>query len=175
MPAEFIDSVAIEEVVTFALRKFARRDKLLLHLKVFEATLAHRVGVYIEQKLPRWHVDCEYNRNLRANKMRSDGANGMRPDIVAHIRNTTSNLLFVEIKKTSHATKQKNVARERVRDMTALWRPDYPRYAHGVVLIFPVQARDLQEIICEWSHREGSTAALTGGAPQVKTIAVPLQ
>lgn len=156
-------------VVRSALRDFARWDMDLLHVHVFEATLAHRVAVYIERRLTGWHVDCEYNRNLSAAKMRSDGANGMRPDVVAHVRNSTHNLLFVEIKKASHSPSEKQEARDRVREMTGLWI-NYPRYPHGAVLIFPVRPIHGNKVICEWYHRN----AVAGDAPVTNTLTVSL-
>jgi len=172
MAGEFLSPEEMREVVTDALLDFAERDMELLHVGVQEETLAHRVAVYIEHRLKGWQVDCEYNRNLRVPKMRLDGANRMRPDIIAHVRNTTRNLLVIEIKKTSHIKKQREEARERVIEMTGRWT-SFPRYCHGAVLTFPVRSNDPKKVVCEWFHRDGCTA-LTGGAPQTGTLDVPL-
>lgn len=172
MGGEFLSPQTMRDVVTSALLDFSNADMELLHVGVQEETLAHRVAVYIERRLDGWQVDCEYNRNRRVPKMRLDGANRMRPDIIAHIRNTTRNLLVVEIKKTSHSKKKKEEARERVIEMTGKWS-DFPRYCHGVVLTFPVRSNDPKKVGCEWFHRDGCSA-LNGGAPQTGTLDVPL-
>jgi hypothetical protein len=172
MAVEFLDSVAMRRVVTRSIREFAQRDMDLVHLKVQEETLAHRVAIYIERRLKGWHVDCEYNRDLSAPKMRLDGANRMRPDIIAHIRNSWRNLLAVEIKKSTHSKLLKAAARKRIFEFTGVWTK-YPRYCHGVVLIFPVRPSDPKEVTCEWFHRDGCNSII-GGEPKTGTMSVPL-
>jgi hypothetical protein len=172
MAAEYLAAAAMRRVVTRAIREFAKRDTDLLHVDVQEETLAHRLAIYIERRIKGWHVDCEYNRNLRAPKMRLDGANRMRPDIIAHIRNSARNLLAVEIKKSAHNKFRKAEARQRVLEFTGKWTT-YPRYCHGVVLIFPVRPQDPKEVHCEWFHRDGCDA-LFGGEPRTGTMAVSL-
>lgn len=172
MAGEFLSPEAMRNVVTRALSIFAERDMDLLHVGVQEETLAHRLAIYIECRVKGWHVDCEYNRNLKTPKMRADGANRMRPDIIVHKRNSPRNLLVVEIKKSTHNTSDKSEARERVREFTGKWTK-HPRYCHGVVLVFPVRPTDPREVDCEWFHRDGCNA-VNGGEPKTGTMSVPL-
>jgi len=162
----------MRRVVTSAISEFGRRDMDLLHVKVQEETLAHRLAVYIERRVKGWHVDCEYNRNLHAPKMRLSGANRMRPDIIVHVRNSARNLFVAEIKKTTHNSRHKAEASQRVFEFTGKWTT-YPRYCHGVVLTFPVRHHDSKEVHCEWFHRDGCNA-LRGGEPKIGTVFVPL-
>lgn len=170
---EFLGIDAMRGVVTKAISEFALHDMDLLHVKVQEETLAHRIAVYIERQLQDWHVDCEYNRNLRHAKMRADCNSRMRPDIIAHVRNSARNLLVVEIKKTTHSREKKSEARERVREFTGKWTK-HPRYCHGVVLVFPVRDNDQKKVQCSWFHRDGCDSIL-GGEPSVFNENVSLE
>ena len=170
---EFLGIDAMRAVVAQAIQEFAQHDMDLLHVKVQEETLAHRIAVYIERQLRGWHVDCEYNRNLRYPKMRSDGNSRMRPDIIAHVRNSPRNLLVVEIKKTTHTKQRKSEAKERVREFTGKWTT-HPRYCHGVVLVFPVRDKDSKEVQCSWFHRDGCNS-IHGGEPSVFNEIVSLK
>ncbi len=170
---EFLSIDAMRAVVTHAISEFARHDMALLHVKVQEETLAHRVAVYIERHLQGWHVDCEYNRNLRRAKMRADGNSRMRPDIIAHIRNSPENLLVVEIKKATHSKRNKTEAEERVREFTGKWTT-HPRYCHGAILIFPVRESDPKQVTCSWFYRNGC-GQYTGGEPSTFSGNVSLE
>ena len=74
-----------------------------------EQAIAHRIAVYLERSFEGFHTDCEYNRNKHKTKNRhpespSDDRK-MRPDIIAHWRNTDKNVLAVEMKaKANPAT-----------------------------------------------------------------------
>jgi hypothetical protein len=172
MAGEFLTSEQIHKVMAGALLDFAKWDMQLLHVKVQEETLSHRIAVYIERRLSGWQVDCEYNRDLSRAKMSLSGLGRMRPDIVAHIRNSQRNLLVVETKKTSHSRRQIEAARSRVRGFTGKWT-QHPRYCHGVVLVFPVRSSDSKIVECEWFHRDGC-GAIQGGEPKTDAISVPL-
>lgn len=172
MAGEYLTAELMRGVVSGSISDFARRDMELLHIGVQEETLAHRLAIYIEQRLTGWQVDCEYNRNLQYPKMSHDGLSRMRPDIIAHIRNSPRNLLVVEIKKTTHSKRQRCEAVRRVRDFTGKWTT-HPRYCHGVVIVFPVRPCDPMAVECEWFHRDGCTAN-TGGEPKTKSERVSL-
>lgn len=172
MVSDFLSSEQMREVVVGALSDFAKHDMELLHVGVQEETLSHRLAIYIEQRLAGWQVDCEYNRDLRHPKMNPEASRRIRPDIIAHRRNSPHNLLVVEVKKTSHTKQKIGSARTRVREFTGLWTK-HPRYCHGVVMVFPVQRDEAKIVRCEWFHRDGC-AALNGGEPQTGTWDVPL-
>jgi hypothetical protein len=172
MAGEFLSPDEMREVVAGALSDFAKHDMALLHVGVQEETLSHRLAIYIELRLKGWHVDCEYNRDLHYPKMNPEGSGRMRPDIIAHRRNSPHNLLVIEVKKTSHTKRKIGAAKKRVREFTGLWTK-HPRYCHGVVMVFPVRPNEPMIVRCDWFHRDGCTL-LTGGVPQTGTLEVPL-
>ena len=65
-----------------AIDRFYARDSALLRQDVSEWTIAHRLAVYLEQEIPGWNVDCEYNRQGGgADEKRNDKNQIVRPDI----------------------------------------------------------------------------------------------
>lgn len=98
---------ALQEIVSRAISKVLACDSELLERDASEWSIAHRLAVYLEQEIPGWHVDCEYNRQgpERAIKEMPTGdpeKNKIRPDIIIHHRGGIErehNLLVVEIKK----------------------------------------------------------------------------
>jgi hypothetical protein len=172
MKGEFLSPEEMRKVVADALSDFAKHDMELLHVGVQEETLSHRLAIYIERRLDGWQVDCEYNRDLRQPKMNTEGSGRIRPDIIAHKRNSPRNLLVVEVKKTSHTKQKIGAARTRVREFTSKWSK-HPRYCHGVVLVFPVQRHEAKVVRCEWFHRDGC-GAMIGGDPTTVTQNVSL-
>lgn len=168
----FLSPDEMRKVVNDALSDFAKRDMVLLDLGVQEETISHRLAIYIEQRLPEWEVDCEYNRDLMCPKKNPKGSGCIRPDIVVHKRNSSRNLLVVEIKKTTHMEKTIESARLRVREFTELWT-HHPRYCHGVVMVFPVRTNEPKDVLCYWFHRDGC-ATLNGGEPKTDTCVIPL-
>lgn len=167
MAGEFLSPDEMRKVVAGALSDFAKHDMELLHVGVQEETLSHRLAIYIEQRLNGWQVDCEYNRDLRHPKMNPEGSGRIRPDVIAHRRNSPRNLLVVEVKKTSHTKQKIGRARSRVREFTGLWSK-HPRYCHGVVMIFPVKQKEEKTVQCDWFHRNGC-GAFAGGEPTTTT------
>ena len=83
--------------VAEALELFYRRDIYLVHVNAHERSLTFRLGMYLQQIFPDWHIDCEYNRN-RGDVKRIPGRRVVYPDIIIHKRGTTCNLLAVEAK-----------------------------------------------------------------------------
>lgn len=86
-----------------ALDMLYARDAALFKQETAEWSVAHRLAVYLEQRLPGWNVDCEYNRQGpdQAMKKRCRGAR-VRPDIVVHHRGRVErehNLLAIELKR----------------------------------------------------------------------------
>jgi hypothetical protein len=91
-----------------AIEQVFKRDHDLLAQDVSEWAVAHRLAVYLEQGIPGWHVDCEYNRQgpFLSEKRNSDGEI-IRPDISLHHRtqcHPRDNLLVVELKVKQDAS-----------------------------------------------------------------------
>jgi hypothetical protein len=160
----------MRRIVEDSLRDFAKYDMVLLHVKASEMSLAHRVAVYIERRLPKWHVDCEYNRNLKLPKTRGRDRKKILPDLIVHRRISTINLLGIELKKTSHSRKHRNDAVTRAKELAGLRTKDMPQYCHAVVLTFPVRSTELKDpkrnvVRCDWFHRHGCGTIGIGSPP----------
>ncbi|KXK27606.1 MAG: hypothetical protein TR69_WS6001000050 [candidate division WS6 bacterium OLB20] len=106
------------------------RDGLLLQVDASERSITHKLAEYLQQLLPDWNVDCEYNRTLGEGKLVQlwsekqeevlsklesaptdkrrkflqdilDGGVSVYPDIIIHHRGTSNNLAVIEAKKSS--------------------------------------------------------------------------
>ena len=93
----------LEMYVLRAIDKLYARDSGLLLADASEWALAHRLAVYLEQIIPGWNVDCEYNRQGTGSDPKVDSKEGRRrPDIMLHHRGwlpPEHNLLVIELKK----------------------------------------------------------------------------
>lgn len=102
----------LEVIVREALNTLVARDANLLDGDASEWSVAHRLAIYLEELLPGWNIDCEFNRqgDSADPKAVADGSH-VRPDIVVHHRGRVDrahNLLAVELKKqTSHVDHKK--------------------------------------------------------------------
>lgn len=95
-----------------AIEEFTRHDHYLLEFDVNERSVSHRLALYLQAAFPNWAVDCEYNRDLADTKMleppdqpiawTDTDAKTVFPDIIVHERGLGTNLLVIEMKKTSH-------------------------------------------------------------------------
>lgn len=101
----------IKEKVHISLGVFFKNDSFLLEAGVHERSIAHKLAEYLQDEFPDWHVDCEYNKKGRTDKI-LDGIQGcteqkttgkIYPDIIVHLRNTERNLLVIEIKKNNES------------------------------------------------------------------------
>jgi len=99
-----MDKKSIKTLIEEALKELIRRDKDLIHRKVREECINHRLACYLEQFLSEYkcgieyNVDLEYNKNYNAPKRINTKA--IRPDITIHKReNNDNNLIVFEIKK----------------------------------------------------------------------------
>lgn len=98
-----MNRMELEKKVMFAIDMLYAHDSALIEQNTSEWSIAHRLAVYLEQVLPGWNVDCEYNRQGQEQDLKkmSDG-NKVRPDIIIHHRGfveSAHNLLVLEIKK----------------------------------------------------------------------------
>jgi len=105
----------LNEAVREAIRRL-KKDELLFRNHANERSITHRLAVYLEQTVPGWDVDCEYNRvgmtpdNVKMLLLPGedgvvpvDDTDGSRvfPDIIVHHRGGTTpadNLLVIEVK-----------------------------------------------------------------------------
>lgn len=104
-----MDKKSIKTLIEEALKELIRRDKGLIHRKVREECINHRLACYLEQflseyKCIKYSVDLEYNKNYNAPKRipidENKNIKAIRPDIIIHEReNNDNNLIAFEIKK----------------------------------------------------------------------------
>lgn len=55
-------------LIEHALRRFIKEDRYLSELDVNERSQTHKLAEYIQNLIPEYNVDCEYNKNLRMDK-----------------------------------------------------------------------------------------------------------
>lgn len=108
-----MEVILVKEKITEAIKKFIEKDREdLLRINIYEPTLSHRIGVYLESLFPGYYVDCEYNKHLSKNKkvinQGTDKERSIRPDIVIHRARgkDTENLAIFEIKKSGKKAKK---------------------------------------------------------------------
>ena len=106
-----------ERIIKCCLQKLRRLDKYLLDINVNERTITHKLAQYLEEYIPEFDVDCEYNRfehddtdgivkrlDLPKDNINWDDTDAkiIFPDIIVHKRGTQGkNILVIEVKKTS--------------------------------------------------------------------------
>ncbi|MGI6317347.1 MAG: hypothetical protein ACOX1J_01180 [Dethiobacteria bacterium] len=105
-----MNGAQIKKIIEKSLKKLVKQDGDLIHRKVKEECINHKLACYIEQFLNEeldshlnYEVDVEYNKNYYNPKKIIDENNNLksiRPDIIVHKRNTNKhNLIAFEIKK----------------------------------------------------------------------------
>ena len=103
-----MDKKSIKTLIERALKELIRRDVGLIHRKVKEECINHRLACYLERFLSEYRseysVDLEYNKNYNDPKKiiidENKNIKAIRPDIIIHERETNANNLIVfEIKK----------------------------------------------------------------------------
>ena len=121
----------LAQQVLRAIKVLFDSDGALLLNNVHERTVTARFACHLKQELPEWDVDCEYNREGHEVK-RVDGS-VVCPDIIVHHRNTTDNLLVIEVKKS-------NTQEADTEDIDRLQKfcIGYLQYKYGLFLKFVV-------------------------------------
>lgn len=95
-----MDSEKIKLKIEDAIIKFYERDRTLIDDKVHEQAIAAKIMSYLQQSLPDWDVDVEFNRQgiKRGPKEDAEG-NKRKPDIIIHRRGPDGpNLAVILIK-----------------------------------------------------------------------------
>ena len=96
--------VRIGAAVLDALKQFFEKDIQLLRLNASEQAAAAKIAQYLQPHFSGMHVDVEYNRMGKAPKKVAwrDKPEEVFPDIIVHVRETETNILAVELKKSSN-------------------------------------------------------------------------
>jgi hypothetical protein len=98
----------IRSALFSAVETLLKRDYDLVALGAHEQSISHRIAVYLETYFPKFHIDCEYNRQKHLSKTycKEEGEEvaTMRPDIIVHRRNDAhNNILALEMKANANA------------------------------------------------------------------------
>lgn len=117
----------IKKFVHSAVDLFIKRDSELLTIEAHEQAISHRIALYLEPYFPFLNIDCEYNRyylektkkiRVEVEKCNKDQAEKcgcepcltikdgdllnenkiFRPDIAIHNRQTSNNIIVIELK-----------------------------------------------------------------------------
>ncbi|WP_048190506.1 hypothetical protein [Methanobacterium sp. SMA-27] len=107
----------IKNKVEKSIRLLLKYDDFLLYSDAHERSITHKLAEYLQSEFVEWNVDCEYNRKghelpkqlkdweviyeEEINKDKEKIKN-VFPDIIVHQRRTRSNLLVIEVKKSSN-------------------------------------------------------------------------
>ncbi|PYI84459.1 MAG: hypothetical protein DME26_13185 [Verrucomicrobia bacterium] len=148
----------LKAYVLRALNVFYARDSDLLSQRD-EWAIAHRLAVYLEQEIPGWNVDCEYNKQGSDSDSKRDATGKrVRPDIALHHRQQSElqhNLLAVELKRFLEELQHSNQEKKEISDLDKALRYTCPaegeqtyQYQYGLALCF------LPTLKCFW-FRDG--------------------
>lgn len=99
--------------VVAALRDFYAQEGFLFEKDVGERAVTHRFAVHLERQFSGWAVDCDFDRlgertlHLpRGTIISTDDhlAKSIYPDVAVHQRETSNNLLVVEVRNATNHT-----------------------------------------------------------------------
>ncbi len=130
----------LERIVRSCLKKLRKLDKGLLDINVNERSITHKLAEYLQQNLPEFNVDCEYNRfegSIKKLELPKDEINWddteaktVFPDIIIHKRGIQDkNILVIEVKKSSN-TNPGDFDRNKLQR----FRQEKYRYSYGLFL-----------------------------------------
>jgi hypothetical protein len=102
-----MDKNKLLRIIEKTLNELYLKDKSIINRKAHEESINHRFGIYFERIINEnsdiiYNVDMEYNRNYKEPKeVKINGKkSNIRPDIIAHIRETNdNNLIAIQFKK----------------------------------------------------------------------------
>lgn len=129
-----------------ALTQLFKEDIQLLGVNASEESAAAKIAQYLQPHFPDMHIDVEYNRMGNAPKKVawSGKPEEVYPDIIVHLRETSTNILAIELKKDSNQeSKDKDILKLRA------YRSELG-YQHALFMRLGVKsaAGDVSE--CEW-------------------------
>jgi hypothetical protein len=133
----------MEEKVNASLEALLKNDLFLLQNDVNERSISHKLAEYLQAGFPEWHVDCEYNRDhertkqltypLPSEPIDSLKARTVYPDIIIHRRNTSHNLLVIEMKKETNIERDDE---EKDKNKLRAFLKNPYSYQHGLFIAF---------------------------------------
>jgi hypothetical protein len=86
---ELITNKELKDILEKALSKLYENDSFLLENNCHERSITHKLAEYLQQYLPNYHVDCEYNFDIdNDNKRKKWISNIVIEKIILEIENT---------------------------------------------------------------------------------------
>lgn len=140
------EDAAVRDALLGALHTLFEHDRKLLDLSAKEEAIAFHLARYLQPYFPELHVDFEYDRMGDAPKTVTYDQRPQRvyPDIIVHVRYTTTNVLAIELKKdTNGDTKDRDIRK------LAAYRRELG-YRHGLFLRFGTGVAAGTIVECEW-------------------------
>ena len=129
-----MDKKSIKTLIERALKELIGRDIDLIHRKVREECINHRLACYLEQFLSEYKCGIEYSVDLEYNKTIDENKNikAIRPDIIIHERkNNDNNLIAFEIKKNY----TERTLKHDLKKIRGLFRSPY-NYKYGCLISY---------------------------------------
>lgn len=156
----------VKKAVQESMKQFKDRDRLLINVNSSERSMTHALAVHLKQSpiFEKWHIDCEYNRDVddvkklkkieQINSFSSANPDDLQartiyPDIIIHCRRQQgedSNLLVIEAKKNDGDIEDDKIKVQKI--LTQF------KYRFGLVLKFPESAKDCEDYF--WYERESN-------------------
>ncbi len=98
----------IMERLILALEILYKKDAFLIKNDVDECSVTHKLADYLQMLIPKYNVDCEYNRVGVSGDPKRDAEGGIiRPDIIIHTRGIQkNNRCVIEVKKETNNDKE---------------------------------------------------------------------
>lgn len=146
-----MELTTLQDILTTAIKRVLAKDSCLLENSLHEGSIAFRLGLYLHEALDEseYIVDMEYNKNLIMGGLKRVPIDGeldeVRPDLIVHKRGTSSNMLAIEVKKSSNRTGQERDQKKIKGYLQQLG------YQYGLTILFRTHDR-LADL--EW-HRQG--------------------
>ena len=149
-----LDVSFIRESIETATRTLLKNDLFLLANNSDEWSISHKFAEYLQHQFQDWHVDVEYNRDK--DQVKELDEENVRPDIIVHIRDTSNNLLVVEIKKSNNL-EWLDRDRRRLCKFTSL--TGRYKYRFGALIVFHV-AGEYQKLPVMELYQKGEQVPL---------------
>lgn len=157
-----MDRPEISRILNDSIEDLFRDDLILLRNDVSERAITHKLAKHLQSRVPKLHVDCEYNRNvergprspkylylieqskkeLLGDKLAKEipeevlKAHTKYPDIIVHRRGTNDqNVLVIEAKKDNSGYDD-DLDVSKVRGFTSNEDENSYHYKHGVLIKF---------------------------------------
>jgi len=117
VPIKHPESENIPAKVNKAIENCLSIESKLLELAVDERSITHKVAEYLQKEFTDYEVDCEYNKDGHDEKkvlsgldkckkgptIKDDDGRTVYPDIIIHKRDSSTNLVVIEAKKSPNS------------------------------------------------------------------------